>query len=328
MSPPSDAPVPRRDFLFGAGGCLAQLAILDALGWTGRDLFARERPGPVVQEVPWGRLERVAEGVWAMISTPLVDRRTLCNGGIVAGSDGVVLIEAFGSPEGAAWMAEQARALTGRWPDHVVVTHYHGDHVSGLPGAFSNEASPRAHGTPHTVDRAREQARAGESTALVEALGRVALLPPDTETRLDLGGRTLRIVPRSGHTGSDVTLEIDEPSVVFCGDLVWHRFFPNYVDARPSELTRAVAELARDRSTAYVPGHGPLADPADLELYRRLLDEVEAHARAAHQEGADAEEAAASFRLPAPLADWFLFSEGYPARALGAWLDELEGVAP
>jgi glyoxylase-like metal-dependent hydrolase (beta-lactamase superfamily II) len=263
-----------------------------------------------------------------MVSTPLADRRTLCNGGIVAGSDGVVLVEAFGSPEGAAWMAEQARALTGRWPDHVVVTHYHGDHVSGLPGAFSVEETPRAHGTPHTVERAREQARAGESTALLEALGRVALLPPETETRLDLGGRTLRIVPRSGHTGSDVTVELDEPSVVFCGDLVWHRFFPNYVDARPSELTRAVAALARDRSTVYVPGHGPLADPADLELYQRLLDEVEAHARTAHREGADAEAAAATFRLPAPLADWFLFSEGYPARALGAWLDELEGSAP
>jgi glyoxylase-like metal-dependent hydrolase (beta-lactamase superfamily II) len=302
--------------------------MLDALGWTGRDLFARERSGQVVQEVPWGRLERVAEGVWAMISTPLENRRTLCNGGIVAGSDGVVLVEAFGSPEGATWMAEQARALTGRWPDHVVVTHYHGDHVSGLPGAFAVEETPRAHGTPHTVERASEQARAGDSTALLEALGRVALLPPETETRLDLGGRTLRIVPRSGHTGSDVTVELDEPSVVFCGDLVWHRFFPNYVDARPSELTRAVAALARDRSTAYVPGHGPLADPADLELYRRLLDEVEAHARAAHREGADAEEAAATFQLPEPLADWFLFSESYPARALGAWLDELEGSAP
>lgn len=318
----------RRTFLLRAGGCLAHLALLDATGVLGRDLFAAERARPVVQEVPWGRLERVADGVWAMISTPLEDRRTLCNGGIVAGSDGVVLVEAFGSPEGATWMAEQARRLTGRWPDHVVMTHYHGDHVGGLAGAFSEEGTPQAHGTAHTIGRAREQADAPERAALAAALDRVTLLPPTEETRLDLGGRSARLVPRSGHTGSDVTVELEDPSVVFCGDLVWHQFFPNYMDARPSALSSSVAALARDRSTTYVPGHGPLADGDALRSYQQLLGEVETQARAAHQAGWNAEEAAANFELSGPLQEWFMFSDGYPARALGAWLDELGGAAP
>lgn len=318
----------RRTFLLRSGGCLAQLALVDAAGFLGRDLFAAEPVRPVVQEVPWGRLERVAEGVWAMISTPLEDRRTLCNGGIIAGSDGVVLVEAFGSPEGATWMAEQARALTGRWPDHVVVTHYHGDHVGGLAGVSSEGETPQAHGTAHTVGRAREQASGPERTALAQALDRVMLLPPVEETRLDLGGRTVRLVPRSGHTGSDVTVELEDPSVVFCGDLVWHRFFPNYMDARPSALSSSVAALARGRFTTYVPGHGPLADEEALRSYQQLLVEVEAQARSAHQAGWNAEEAAAGFQLSAPLREWFMFSDGYPARALGAWLDELGGANP
>ena len=79
----------RRTFLTRTGGCLAQLAVLDAMGWMGPGLFAADRPTRIVQEVPWGRLEEVAEGVWALISTPLEDRRTLCNGGIVEGRDGV-----------------------------------------------------------------------------------------------------------------------------------------------------------------------------------------------------------------------------------------------
>ena len=326
--PPCGPGPDRRAFLLRAGGCLAQLAFLDAAGVLGRDLFAAERTRPLIQEVPWGRLERVAEGVWAMVSTPLEDRRTLCNGGIVAGSDGVILVEAFGSPEGATWMAEQARALTGRWPDQVVMTHYHGDHVAGLPGAFFDGETPTAHATAHTIGRAREQAGAPERAALAAALDRVTVLPPSEETRLDLGGRTLRLVPRSGHTGSDVTLELDDPSVVFCGDLVWHQFFPNYMDARPSELSASVTALARDRATTYVPGHGPLADGAALRSYQQLLGEVEAQARAAHEAGWDAEEAAANFRLSGPLQEWFLFSDGYPARALASWLDELGGAAP
>lgn len=317
----------RRTFLARTGGCLAQLALLDAMGCIGRDLFAADVRSRTVQEVPWGRLERVADGVWAMVSTPLEDRRTLCNGGIVAGSDGVVLVEGFGSPEGASWMAEQARKLTGRWPDHVVVTHYHGDHVTGLTG-LSSPGSSEAHLTAHTRDRAAEQARAAEAGGLVEALERVTLLPPERESRLDLGGRTLRLVPRSGHTGSDVTVEVDDPSVVFCGDLVWHRFFPNYMDARPGALSASVAALTRDRSTTYVPGHGPLADGDELELYRRLLDEVEGQARDAHAAGRTLDEAAEAFRLPAPLSEWFRFSERYPYRALEAWFGELQGGAP
>jgi len=296
----------------------------------GRDLFAAEPQGgrTVLQEVPWGRIERIADGVWALVSTPLEDRRTLCNGGIVAGSSGVVLIEAFGSPEGAMWMAEQARALTGRWPDHVLVTHYHGDHSSGLPGVMDPDPVPAIRMTAHTLERTRETATSADQTPLLRALEAVTLLPADGETVLDLGGRRVRFVPRMGHTGSDVTLEIDDPSVVFCGDLVWHRYFPNYVDARPGELTRAVAALTRDRSTTYVPGHGPLADSAELELYRRLLDEVEAQARSAVEAGRTAEEAASAFQLSAPLSDWFLFSDAYPERALGAWMRELGSGDP
>ena len=336
LSPPPDSPsthargLDRRTFLRRTGGCLGQLALLEATGVLGRDLFAADSGAlhRVVQEVPWGRIERVADGVWAMISAPLEDRRTLCNGGIVAGSDGVVLVEAFGSPEGATWMAEQARALTGRWPDHVVVTHYHGDHSAGLPGVGSEGARPDVRMTPHTRDRTRETATASDQTALLEALATVTLLPPERETVLDLGGRRLRLVPRGGHTGSDVTVELDDPSVVFCGDLVWHRFFPNYVDARPAELTAAVAALARDRPTAYVPGHGPMADAGELALYRRLLDEVEAQARAAVDAGRTVEEAAAAFELSDPLAEWFRFSDAYPQRALGAWMRDLGGAGP
>ena len=110
----------RRRFLRRCAGCLGHLALVQAAGGVAaRELFGATRPVPRIQEVPWGRIERVAEGVWAMVSTPLEDRRTLCNGGIVQGPAGVVMVEAFGSSEGATWMAEQARRLMGRWPDQV-----------------------------------------------------------------------------------------------------------------------------------------------------------------------------------------------------------------
>ena len=44
---------------------------------------------------------------------------------------------------------------------------------------------------------------------------------------------------------SDVSIEVDDPSLVFCGNLVWNGIFPNYVDAAPSALTPSVKALRR-----------------------------------------------------------------------------------
>lgn len=316
----------RRQFLRTAGGCTAHLTLLGgSSAVSARRLFAASRSGRVVQEEPWGRIEEVADGIWALVSTPVEDRTTLCNGGFVAGRSGVVMIEAFGSPEGASWMAEQCRALTGRWPDRVVLTHYHGDHTSGLPGLPVGRTGGVAEATEVTRDLVERTARRAENEALRASLAGVTLLPTDEVAEFDLGDRTVRVVPRRGHTASDVSVEVSDPSVVFCGDLVWNRFFPNYVDAVPSELSTSVRALRRDRETVYVPGHGPLADGEALATYLELLDRIEDQARSAHADGRNAAEAARTFALPAGLDDWFRFSPQYPERALDAWLRELAG---
>ena len=72
----------------------------------------------------------------AVAGTPLASgddaRRTLCNGGVIAGRDGVLAVEGFATAAGAAWLAGEAERLAGMRPTHVVLTHYHGDHTTGL----------------------------------------------------------------------------------------------------------------------------------------------------------------------------------------------------
>jgi len=326
MTSPETSTSSRREFLGLAGGCTAHLLLLaGAAPLAAQRIFAPRRGSRILAQEAWGRIEPVADGIWALISTPLQDRTTLCNGGIVRGSAGVVVIESFAQPRGATWLAEQARALTGRWPDQVVVTHYHGDHSAGLAGYVRADGAPQLRCTHAT----RELVRTQDNSRGIEVpperarmLADAVLVDPTSETSIDLGDRQIRVVPREGHTRSDVTVEIDEPSVVFCGDLVWNRMFPNYVDAVPSRLARAVAGLTRADDTRYVPGHGPLAAGIDLRLYISLLDSVEQAARAAKAAGQTAAEAAASFRLPAEISNWTLFSPRYPEMAIGAWLRE------
>lgn len=284
--------------------------------WARRRWTAQER-FPVVASEPWGRLERVADGVWALVSTPLEDRTTLCNGGIVAGRAGVVLVESFASGSGARWMAEQAMRLTGRAPTHVVLTHFHTDHTAGLAAVGGGDVETLV--TAATRDLARER----NQGAAVEALADAVLLDGRRPWEVDLGDRSLIVVPRRGHTESDLSIEIPDARTVFCGDLVWNGMFPNYVDAIPSRLSREVRVMRAAGAATYVPGHGPLADAAALDAYLELLDHVEAAARRALERGMSAEQAGAEYRLPAGLEDWTLFSPGYFARALGSWMSEL-----
>jgi len=284
--------------------------------WSRKLAAAQERFQVIVRE-PWGRIERIADGVWALVSDPMRDRKTICNGGIIAGSNGVVVIEAFGSDEGAVWMSEQARLLTGRMPTHVVLTHYHSDHTGGLRGMMG-QGEPELMATPVTRDDTR-----GNEGAPNEILSLATPLDMIRPTEIDLGDRSLVVVPRRGHTDSDVTIELTDPAVIFCGDLVWNGMVPNYRDATPSRLTQAVRLLRASEATAYVPGHGALADAAALDVYLDLLDDIEAAARLAMEDGRTAEEAGAAYRLPSGLADWTLFNRAYFEVAIGAWMREL-----
>ena len=284
----------RRDFVARAGAsCAAHLA-LAALA-APRPLLAAWAHAPlgrVVAREPFGALEQVAEGVWALVSTPLGgDRTTLSNGGLVAGRSGVLAIEGFNQPAGARWLAEQARTLTGRWPTHVVVTHYHADHANGVAGYVGDGARCTVHATAATRDAVLTRNLPADD-ARTAALRDAVLLAPTSASTIDLGGRTVRVVPRAGHTASDATVEIDDARTMFGGDLLWNGMFPNYVDALPIELAQTVRTLRRADVTRWVPGHGAVATAADLDRYLAVLDEVERGARAAHAQGRTAAEAA------------------------------------
>ena len=315
----------RRDFLRHSASCAAHLALAGlALPPALRTLAATPR-GAVVAREPFGTLEKIADGVWALVSTPFGgDRTTLCNGGLVAGRNGVLAIEGFFQPAGAAWLATKAKELTGRWPTHVVLTHYHADHANGIAGYLAPSAHPLLRATAVTRDTAVARNVTPPDPSRVAALADVVPLPADAPSTLDLGGRVVRLVPRDGHTASDVSLELDDPGVVFAGDLLWNGIFPNYVDAVPSRLAASVRALRRARETVYVPGHGPIATAADYDRYEAMLAEVEQGARAARAKGLSAAEGGKAFTLSPALGTWTMFNPVFFERAFGAWYRELE----
>ncbi|NIN72429.1 MAG: MBL fold metallo-hydrolase [Gemmatimonadetes bacterium] len=316
----------RREFIGTSLTCAGHLGLM-ALPFSPsvRRLWSSRTRGQIVAQEPFARLEEIGEGLFALISTPLGgDYTTVSNGGIIVGGDGVLVVEGFMSSEGARWLAEKARELSGRWPTHAVITHYHSDHSRGLDGYYSEGGGPDAHATP--VTRELVLTRRGEPAddRTQRLWADVTLLDEEEPSLIDLGGRTVAVVPRSGHTPSDVTIELTEGSTAWCGDLVWNGMFPNYVDATPTILSEAVRAIRSGAWSTYVPGHGPLADGADMEKYVAVLDDIEDAARRAFEDGASAEEAGAGYEIPAELGEWTLFNPQYFQRAIGAWMRELD----
>ena len=318
--------VSRREFLTTSGSCAAHLALAASImPSAARAAWGRSSLGSIVANEPFGSLERVADGVWALISTPLNgDRTTLSNGGLIVGRSATLAIEGFNQPQGAQWLATKARELTGRWPTHVAITHYHADHANGVAGYQSGDDHPELRATRRTRDLVVERNQPADPTR-VAALDHTIFIAPDAPSALDLGGRVVRIVPRRGHTESDVSLELDDPSIVFCGDLFWNGMFPNYVDAIPTQLGQSVRALRRTRDTVYVPGHGTLGTPKDYDRYTSMLDEVERAARTSYAKGMSAADAAVAFSLPPSLGNWTLFGKTFFERAFVAWYRELQG---
>ena len=324
----------RRDFL--GLSCSSYLA----LAWAGAGLGARRAfgkepdAGKRLLVEPWGYMEPIGDGLIATISTPFgaggkFDGTTLSNGGIIAGTERVLVVEGFNSTKGAAWQSDAALRFTRRAPTHVVLTHYHPDHSTGLAGYQRGGDAPAIVSTRETrrllVERHKDVPPAdGAKLVKTHALHLPDTFIPDKPVTIDLGDRKVRLVPRAGHTPSDITIELDDPRVVFCGDLFFNGMFPYFADALPSTLTKTMETLLAEKFDVYVPGHGPRTDAKAVANYVAMLKHVEEAARKAVAKGTPASEAWKTYDIPKALGTWGKFRPDVYRFAFEAWERELK----
>lgn len=265
---------------------------------------------PTVTTTPFARLDAIAADTWAVISTPLGgDRTTFANGGIIAGRNGVIAVEGFYQPKGATWLAERARELTGRWPTHVVLTHYHVDHASGIAG-YTNPHALRATATTRELALAGGPVAPVKNADLERAFADVVIVNADTPGVIDLGNRRVQLVSLRGHTKSDIALVDDDAGITFAGDLLWNGMFPNFTDATPTQLIASMSSLAARRTHAFVPGHGAMASIDSVQRYMDLLLDLQNAASRGRAAGKTPAEVAADYKVPAALGEWMASKAG------------------
>lgn len=256
-------------------GWLLILSLLLSLGPTA---------GKAVAATPV-RAEAVAPGVWfvqgeAALGSP-ANRNFISNAGFVVTPAGVVVIDGLGSPALARELRAEIRRITPLPVRHVIVTHFHADHIYGLQ-VFQDEGAQvlaQRRGQEYLQSdtaRLRLQASREELAPWVDAQTRLVAADRwlDTDTVLELGGERLHIRHAGpAHTPEDLVVWVESARVLFAGDLVFRGRIPFVGQADSRSWVQALGGLIALQPRTIVPGHGPLShEPLpDLQLTRDYL---------------------------------------------------------
>lgn len=194
------------------------------------------------------------------------------NVGVVAGSDGLLVIDTRGTRRQGEALRDQVRRLSPdtrvRW---VANTHQHFDHTFGniaFDGATIHAHENAAAGLETAAERVRQRCREDPDDPLHREVVDTPLRPPDATfssvRTIDLGDRYVELLhPGRGHTDGDIVVRVPDADVVFAGDLVEESAPPAYgEDCFPLEwpATLDVAIGVLTSQTRVVPGHGAVVD--------------------------------------------------------------------
>ena len=227
----------------------------------------------------------VAPGTWMVqglsaLGSP-ANRNFISNAGFIVTSCGVAVVDALGSPALARELRKEIARITPLPVTHVIVTHYHADHIYGLQAFKEEGAVIVAHRQALLYlnsDNARQRLAASreelkpwvdESTRLVAADQWI-----DGPTSLRVCDTVLELHPVGpSHTAEDVVVWLPQRQVMFAGDLVFRGRIPFVGQADSARWIDALDKLLSFQARVVVPGHGPASTQAraDLELTRDYL---------------------------------------------------------
>lgn len=209
------------------------------------------------------------------------NRNFISNAGFVVTPAGVVVIDALGSPELARELIAEIRRLTGKSVSHVILTHYHADHIYGLQ-EFKRVGAhiiAQRHGLEYLNSETAQARLVASRTDLAPFIdAQTRLIPADEwidgPQELIVGGVKLLLRPVGpAHTPEDLVVYLPSERVLFAGDLVFRGRIPFVGQADSGNWIKALNTVLGFDAAVVVPGHGPKSTSArdDIELTRDYL---------------------------------------------------------
>lgn len=262
-----------------------QLILIAALSFAASPSAAQQPPGEP-------QMQQVAENLYMLAWRG-------GNVGVLAGDDGVILIDDQYAPQAPGILAA-IREVSDRPLRFVLNTHWHGDHTGG------NEPMAEAGALIVAHDNVRTRLEAGQLMPFFDrevppaSEGALPIVTFSDSVTLYVNGEVVHAfhVPPA-HTDGDAVVHFRNADVIHAGDLYFNGIFP-FIDTGSGGRVAGVIGAA-DRmldlcgpQTRVIPGHGPLSDCAGLTAYRDMLTVVHERIAKLIAGGATADEVVAA----------------------------------
>ena len=188
------------------------------------------------------------------------------NIGVSAGEDGVLIIDDQFAPL-AGRIRTALEALGSDTPKFVLNTHFHGDHVGG-------NVEFGAGGVIVAHENVRLRMIDGESPPVA-----LPVVTFNDNVTIHFNGENITLIHMPvGHTDTDSVVLFEDANVIHMGDHFFNGGFPFVDIASGGSVQGYLSNLEKvlswiDDDTQVIPGHGPLANKADLfDFYNMIRD--------------------------------------------------------
>ncbi|MGE0171864.1 MAG: MBL fold metallo-hydrolase [Oligoflexales bacterium] len=192
----------------------------------------------------------------------------------LVGEDGAFLVD-DDFEEMAGKLVAKLRELKGDAPRFIVNTHFHYDHTGGNKVFGAKATIIASTGVRNRLMSEQTLWKQQHPAFPPQALPTLTF---DKEITLHLNGEDIRIVhfPRS-HTDGDTVVFFNKGKIISLGDLYFAGMYPIFhpehagtLEGYVQNLRTVLRETPEDGKI--VPGHGPLSNKSELELYISMIE--------------------------------------------------------
>lgn len=235
-------------------------------------------------------IHKIGSSFWYITPISLTDRPIL---GMVVGNNKTLMIDAGNSEDHANYFLKELLKSDVPTPDLVVLTHWHWDHIFGLP-ALPNTVSIASTKTKKEMEKLIPYSWSDEALekrvkegveiefcakAIKEEFNEhrdISIILPDLtferRVEINLGGVTCIVQHVGGdHAADSVIVYIQEEKILFLGDCIYPKMYSEKVHYTVEETLRLLDELESFDAETYIPSH---QKPISKEEFKREVSKL------------------------------------------------------
>ncbi|HEY7772319.1 MAG TPA: MBL fold metallo-hydrolase [Marinagarivorans sp.] len=190
------------------------------------------------------------------------------------GDDGVVMID-DGLPPFLSKVKASVKKLTDKDVDFLINTHVHGDHT----GNNADFGAGKTHIVAHQNMRHQMVTTGVPNQEGTVPMAALPIITYSDQMAFHLNGADTQLIHVAhAHTDGDTVVYFPDKNIIHTGDVLFNGMFP-YIDlgsggsvAGYLAAQKMLYAMANDK-TQLVPGHGPLANKADLKAAIDMLED-------------------------------------------------------